>query len=40
MMTTTADMKKTLKQVDNSDLSQNVDESIAVRLGKPADEEE
>lgn len=34
------DLKKTLKVVDKSELSQTVDESIAARLGKPADEEE
>lgn len=39
-MTNKTDMKDTLKQVDKSDLSQTVDESIAARLGKPADEEE
>jgi len=39
-MTNAADIKKTLKQVDKSDLSQTVDQSIAARLGKPADEEE
>lgn len=39
-MTNAADMKETLKQADKTDLSQTVDESIAARLGKPADEEE
>lgn len=39
-MTNKTEMKDTLKQVDKSDLSQTVDESIAARLGKPADEEE
>jgi len=39
-MTNAAEIKKSLKQVDKSDLSQTVDESIAARLGKPADEEE
>lgn len=39
-MTNAADMKDTLKKADKSDLSQTVDESIAARLGKPADEEE
>jgi len=34
------DLKKNLKDVDKSELSQTVDESIAARLGKPADEEE
>lgn len=39
-MTNTEDIKDTLRQVDKSYLSQTVDESIAARLGKPADEEE
>lgn len=39
-MTNAADIKETLKQVDDSELSQTVDQSIAARLGKPADEEE
>ena len=39
-MTKAADIKETLKDVDKSNLSQTVDQSIAARLGKPADEEE
>ena len=39
-MTNAADIKDTFKEADKSDLSQTVDESIAARLGKPADEEE
>ena len=39
-MTNVADIKKTLKQVDKSELSQTIDKSVAARLGRPADEEE
>ena len=35
-----ANIEKTLKTVDKSDLSQTIDQSIAARLGKSADEEE
>jgi len=39
-MTNATDIKETLKKVDKTNLSQTIDESIAARLGKPADEEE
>lgn len=35
-----SNIKESLKTVDKSDLSQTIDQSIAARLGKPADEEE
>ncbi len=39
-MTDAAEIKDNLEKVDKSNLSQTVDQSIAARLGKPADEEE
>lgn len=38
-MTNTANANKTLKKANTTDLEDTIDESIAARLGKHADEE-